>query len=97
MKLLIRWLDLLEKSFNKVEQYKSNQYIGEFIYSESLRLAKVGMWKYDSQSDILYLSKEHIEMIGCPGIPSVLSMSSYIANYVYEEDRASCMNVVKKI
>ena len=93
----IRWLGVLEKAVNKVVQRKSGKHIGEFFYSESLRLAKVGMWKYDSQSEILYLSKEHLEMMGCPEIPSVLPMSNYINNYVYEEDRASCTNVVKKI
>jgi len=56
-------------------------------YSESLKLAKVGMWEFDLQSGNLYLSDEHIEMMGIPNMPQVLSMSSYINTYVYEEDR----------
>lgn len=69
---------------------RNNPFIGE-VYSESLRISKIGMWEYNLLSGNLYLSKEHTEMMGCPDIPQVLPMTTYINNYVYEEDREKSM------
>lgn len=58
-------------------------------YSESLRISKIGMWEYDLQTGDLHLSEELIEMLGYPNMPKVLPITTYINNYVYEEDRKS--------
>lgn len=62
------------------------------VYSESMRISKIGMWEYNLLSGNLHLSEEYIEMMGGdPGIPQVLPITTFINNYVYEEDRESSL------
>lgn len=73
----------------------NNSLFNASVYSESLRISKIGMWEYNLVTGNLHLSDEHIDMLGCPDMPKVLPMTTYINNYVYMEDReSSLINVV---
>lgn len=77
-------LKTLEVQFNKKEMALSNV----------LRVAKLGTWKLDLNSQILSLGDEHIVLMGYQvgQIPSVFSLMDYLKLYVHPEDFTTIMN-----
>ncbi len=58
-------------------------------YSKSLKLANIGIWELEIDSQLLNLSTEHRELMGYEKgeINEQFTLSQYIERFVYKEDR----------
>ena len=80
-----------------MEAELNRQIFDSSSYKDALKLSKVGMWELNLKTGSLHLSEEHIEIMGSPDIPSIISMNDYINHYVYEDDREFLPGISERI
>ncbi|GAI84022.1 unnamed protein product, partial [marine sediment metagenome] len=85
-KELERRVQELEKESIKRKRAEEELRESRETLSESQRIAKLGSWELDLNTQIITLSEEHQFMAGREPKKTALPLAEYAADYIVEED-----------